>query len=56
MDEIILQNRNGQILASSVDVAKKFNKSHNHVIRDIEDIILKSDCPNLDSEIFRSIW
>lgn len=40
------------ILASSRDVAKKFCKSHNHVIRDIEDIISKSDCPNLDSEMF----
>lgn len=44
--------KNGRILASSRDVAEKFGKSHNHVIRDIEDIISKSDCPNLDSEIF----
>lgn len=52
MNEIILENRNGKILVSSQDVAEKFNKSHNHVIRDIEDIISKSDCPNLDSEMF----
>lgn len=52
MNDITLFNQNGRILASSLDVAEKFGKSHNHVIRDIEDIISKSDCPNLDSEMF----
>ncbi len=52
MDEIILQNKNGKILANSLEVAEKFGKAHNHVIRDIDDIISKSDCPNLDSEMF----
>ncbi len=52
MSDITLFNQDGRILASSLDVAEKFGKSHNHVIRDIEDIISKSDCPNLDSEMF----
>lgn len=52
MSDIALFNQNGRILASSRDVAEKFGKSHNHVIRDIENIIFKSDCPNLDSEMF----
>lgn len=52
MSDITLFNQDGKILASSRDVAEKFGKSHNHVIRDIEDIISKSDCPNLDSEMF----
>lgn len=52
MNDITLFNQDGRILASSLDVAEKFSKSHNHVIRDIEDIISKSDCPNLDSEMF----
>jgi len=52
MSDITLFNQDGKILASSLDVAEKFGKSHNHVIRDIEDIISKSDCPNLDSEMF----
>lgn len=52
MSDITLFNQDGRILASSLEVAEKFGKSHNHVIRDIEDIISKSDCPNLDSEMF----
>lgn len=52
MSDITLFNKEGKILASSREVAEKFGKSHNHVLRDIEDIISKSDCPNLDSEMF----
>ena len=52
MSDITLFNQDGRILASSVDVSEHFGKSHNHVIRDIEEIISKSDCPNLDSEMF----
>lgn len=36
MDEIILQNKNGQILASSLEVAEKFGKRHAEVIYAIE--------------------
>lgn len=50
MSEIILKNENGQVLASSREVAEKFGKNHNHVLRDIDKLI--SDCPKLDSEMF----
>jgi len=50
MNDIILQNKNGQILASSLDVAQKFEKRHDHVLRDIDKLI--SDSPNLGSEMF----
>ena len=36
MDEIILQTKDVQILASSRDVAEKFDKRHDHILRDIE--------------------
>ena len=50
MSDIILENRDGKILVSSRDVAEKFGKRHDHVIRDIDKII--SDSPNLGSEMF----
>lgn len=50
MNEIILQNKDGQILASSRDVAEKFGKRHDHVLRDIDNLI--SDSPKLGSEMF----
>ena len=50
MNEIILKEENGQILANSREVAEKFGKNHNHVLRDIDNLI--SDCPKLDSEMF----
>lgn len=52
MDEIILKEENGQILASSLDVSKKFNKRHDSVLRDIDNI-LKSDSTILWSELFK---
>lgn len=50
MSDIILENRDGKILVSSRDVAEKFGKRHDHVIRDIDKLI--SDSPNLGSEMF----
>ncbi|WP_099467761.1 phage regulatory protein/antirepressor Ant [Konateibacter massiliensis] len=50
MNEIVLQSKNGEILASSRDISEKFGKNHNHVLRDIDNLI--SGCPNLDSEMF----
>lgn len=50
MDEIILQNKDGKILASSREVAEKFGKRHDHVLRDIDKLI--SDSPNLGREMF----
>ena len=38
MDEIILQNKNGKILASSREVAEKFEKNHKEVLRSINNI------------------
>ena len=35
MDEIILKNENGQVLASSREVAEKFGKQHNSVLKTI---------------------
>ena len=39
MNDIILSTQNGQAVVSSLDIAKNFEKRHDHVIRDIEDII-----------------
>ena len=38
MSEIIISDHNGEPVVSSRDVAKHFDKSHKHVIRDIENI------------------
>ena len=35
MDEIILKEENGQVLASSREVAEKFGKQHNSVLKTI---------------------
>lgn len=43
---------NNQPVTTSKNVANVFNKSHNHVLRDIEDIINKIGKPNLDSQMF----
>ena len=52
MDEIILKEENGQVLASSREVAEKFGKRHDSVLRDIDNLI-KSDSTILWSEMFR---
>ena len=36
MNDIILSTQNGEPVASSRDVAKRFGKEHNHVLRDIK--------------------
>lgn len=43
---------NSKPVTTSKNVANVFNKSHNHVLRDIEDIINKIGKPNLDSQMF----
>lgn len=48
----VFRNENNTVWVESTVVAEKFAKSHNHVIRDIEEILSKSDCPNLDGEMF----
>lgn len=50
MNEINLQNKNGQVVVSSRDVAEKFEKRHDHVLRDIDGLI--SDSPKLGNEMF----
>ena len=49
MSEIILKEENGQVLASSREVAEKFGKRHDSVLRDIDNLI-KSDSTILWSE------
>lgn len=44
MNEVILQNKNGKILASSRDVAEKFGKEHSKVRRSIQ--ALQKDVAN----------
>ena len=46
MKEIIISNHNGEPVTSSLEVAKHFDKRHDHVIRDIENL-LKLMSPNL---------
>lgn len=48
----VFTSENNTVWVESTVVAEKFKKSHNHVIRDIEEILSKSDCPDLDSEMF----
>lgn len=40
MKEIILQNKNGKILASSRDVAERFGKRNSEVNRTIKNLIM----------------
>lgn len=42
MEEIILQNKNGKILASSRDVAEKFGKLNKHVNEAIKKLIVEN--------------
>lgn len=43
MNEVIIKFENNQILVTSLQVAKDFNKRHDHVLRDIEEL---KDVPN----------
>lgn len=54
MDELtkLFKNQGGSVLVESTVVADKFGKTHNHVVRDIEEMIKKFDCPNLGNEMF----
>ena len=42
MNEVILQNKNGKILASSRDVAEKFGKRNSDVNRSIENLTVQN--------------
>ena len=39
MNEIVINNNNGTLTVSSLQVAEDFGKRHDHIIRDIESII-----------------
>nr|DAY89438.1 MAG TPA: regulatory protein [Caudoviricetes sp.] len=52
MNEIILQNKNGQVVVCSRDVAEKFNKRHDHVLRDVDSF--KKDIPNFGEMFFQT--
>lgn len=47
MEIIKLENKNGELTATSLEVARVTGKQHAHVLRDIRD---EFDNPNLDSE------
>ncbi|MDE7309942.1 MAG: phage regulatory protein/antirepressor Ant [Lachnospiraceae bacterium] len=50
MSDITLFNKNGKILASSREVAEKFEKRHDHILRDIESF--QKDVPNFGEVFF----
>lgn len=50
MSDITLFNQDGRILASSRDVAEKFGKRHDHILRDIESF--QKDIPNFGEMFF----
>lgn len=41
--ELVVQNMDGKAMVSSLVVAERFNKSHKHVLRDIESLELTDD-------------
>ena len=49
-DAQLVQVENEQVVTDSRKVAETFGKDHNHVMRDIRDIIEKTGSPILDSE------
>lgn len=51
MSDIALFNQGGKILASSRDVSEKFNKRHDHILRDIESF--QKDIPNFGDIFFK---
>jgi Rha family phage regulatory protein len=51
MSDIILSAQNGQAVVSSLDIAEKFEKRHNHVMRDIKNI-MKNLPKNEDTPMF----
>ena len=52
MNEIIITNTNGQLTTSSLGVAETFGKQHNHIIRDIENLISEGVVQNWTYPLF----
>ncbi len=46
MNEITITNTNGVLTVSSLQVAKDFGKRHDHIIRDIENLIAETSAKN----------
>lgn len=42
MNEITITNRNGKLTVSSLQVAKDFGKRHDHIMRDIENLVAET--------------
>jgi len=58
MSEIIISNHNGEPVASSLEVAKHFDKEHKNVIRDIENLLklMSSNLSPLQNVFFETIY
>lgn len=54
MEEIILQNKDGKILASSRDVADSFEKAHKDVLKSIRNLIKNN--PELSVHFMKSTY
>jgi Rha family phage regulatory protein len=52
MNDLILATQNGEPVASSRQIAESFDKRHDHVIRDIDN--LKGDVPNFGEMFFET--
>ena len=54
----IVRNSGGRVVASSRDVADFFGKRHDHVIRDVDNLLKSLDSPNLGSAqaAFREVY
>lgn len=50
MNEIIINNDNGTLTVSSLQVSKDFGKEHYHVVEAIEE--LKKECPENSGDLF----
>lgn len=56
MNEIVLKEENGKVLASSREVAEKFGKRHSDVIRSIKNLIENDSTQNCVQCFRRSIY
>ncbi|MCK8474917.1 Rha family transcriptional regulator [Lactiplantibacillus plantarum] len=51
MNDLVIM-KNQQAVTSSLQVAETFGKRHDHVMRDIEELIVQSGSPKLGNEMF----
>lgn len=49
LNEITITNRDGKLTVSSLQVAKDFGKRHDHIMRDIENLIAETSAENSDN-------